>query len=129
MPLGKQTTIYIKADELEAIQKLCKEHNLKAHHVLKLALRYFLFNERFNIPLNGFHASVEEVGIPCSPELLARAKAGEVFACQATSTIDNSGHTERRMTIVPEKKIEIISDEEAAKRRQKADTEKERSSE
>ena len=61
MQSGKQTTIYLKADELRRIQELCEEHpGLKPHHVFKVALRHLLFGEESDISTNGFQANIEE---------------------------------------------------------------------
>jgi len=41
-----------------------KEHNLKFHQVMKLAIRRFLFPEEHIIPLNGKEVHIEETAQP-----------------------------------------------------------------
>lgn len=54
-------TVSLTKEEREAISKIVKRYKLKAHAVVKVALRYFLFpKERENIPIDGF-ASVKEI--------------------------------------------------------------------
>lgn len=61
---GSYVNISLRSDEREAIQQLMKEHNLKKHQVLKLAIRQFLFPQEQTIPLNGKEAHVVPAQLP-----------------------------------------------------------------
>jgi hypothetical protein len=61
MTVGMQTTIYLRADELTAIQKQMSELQMKRHELIKFALRRFLFPEESTVPLNGRHAHVGDM--------------------------------------------------------------------
>jgi hypothetical protein len=90
-------TISLREDERKAIENIVREFNLKRHEVVKLAIRYFLFPKESEHWLDGRKAIVEN----------------RTFSC---------GHQDRKIIITPDNpetdtKIEIISDEEAERRR------------
>jgi len=60
--VGTQVTVYLRKDEVKAINQLIEEHGIKRHQAIKLAIRYFLFpKERGRIPLDGKVASIHKI--------------------------------------------------------------------
>lgn len=112
-------TVSLRADERDKIKELMKKHGLKQHEVVKLAIRHFLFPGESEHWVDGRKAVVEELKVPCFPELAARVKANGA-ACLGTQELADSVHSERRITIVPNKEkpfITIVKETEEEKRK------------
>lgn len=103
----KLVSVSLRVDEVAAIPEYMKKNPAfkTRHEVIKFAIRRLLFpDEKTNIPLDGV-ATVhpKEDG---HPEHI---------------TIEKS-EPEKTLTIIPEKRLEIISDEEADNRRKKGES-------
>lgn len=55
---GLSITLSLRKDEQEAIKKIMATSGLARHHVIKLALRRFLFPYEKKTPLNGVSAEI-----------------------------------------------------------------------
>lgn len=75
-----QVTISLRIDEVEVMDRLVKEYDLKRHEIIKLAIRTFLFPEECKHRLDGKTALIEKFSIrlPVSehPKEFAEAERG-----------------------------------------------------
>lgn len=113
-------TVSIRNDEAEVIDRLVKEYGVKRHEVLKLAIRFFLFPHEKEHIMDGRRAIVEDLA---SFHMKRPDESFEQSNARIEEQLARSDLlAEKKITIVPdEKTFEIISDEEAERRRKKAE--------
>jgi hypothetical protein len=115
----------MRSDEVAVVDRLVKEYGVKKHEVLKLAIRTFLFPREKEHIINGRKAIIEDLAsfhMKGSDETFEQSNARIEKQLAKADLL-----AEKKIIIVPdkEKTFEIISDEEAERRKKKAELETE----